>query len=673
MTNLLAAAGLVLASVCSAVSGGYGAAPKDAEMTDAHVWAASVFSAVSPVFSASYDGRPLTELLSSWTSTTEESKGEDRKVRRTLIFADPKTHLEIRCAVTEYTDFPAVEWVLTLRNGGEKDTPILDSIRALDGRVPGTESGATVHYSLGDSNDERSFSPVTRRIAPGDSAPFVLGPEHGRSSEEVMPFFNIEGQGGGVAVAVGWSGQWDTRFAYDGGTQLHVSSGMQTTHLLLHPGETIRTPRMLLVFWKGDDPLRGSNLLRQVLMAHYLPRRNGELVLAPICGSVGETDPDGSYEGPHVRSMVPDAKRGIEVFWSDMDPQQWYPGGFPDGTGTWEPDPAKYPHGLKPIGDAAHAAGLQYLLWFEPERVAKGSRIAREHPEWVSDGKDGGLFRLDLPEARAWITDYIDVQVSAAQLDWMRWDFNIRPLSHWRKNEAPDRQGITEIHYIEGLYAMWDTLRARHPGLVIDLCASGGRRIDLESLTRGVPLWHSDMPCLARPKPAADQLQNAGLFRWVPMHGAAMFELEPSYAFRSCMTTGNILIPASENYKKGDADPAPDDPIVRTVALYKKIRPYFLGDFYPLFPHVSDESVWFGYQFHRADLDAGMVVAFRREQCARDDAVLQLKGLVPDHKYELRTEDATEVRILTGEEFAACPLSAPTAPSAIIVYYKAIP
>jgi len=673
MVNFLTAAGLAMAMACGAVSGGYGAAPSDAEMADAHAWAASALAVASPVFSATYDGRPLSEAVAGWSVTAERSKPLDSRTHRALTFTDPKTHLEIHLAVIESALFPAVEWVVTLRNAGDKDTPILEGIRALDARVPGTDGGANVHYSLGDSNDEKSFAPVVKRVAPGDSAPFVLGPEHGRSSEECMPFLNIEGQGRGVAMAVGWSGQWETGFAYDGGTQLHVTSGMQKTHLLLHPGESIRTPRMLLVFWRGDDPLRGNNLLRQMLMAHYLPRRNGELVLAPICGSVGETDPDGTYEGPHVRSMVPDAKRGIEVFWSDMDPQQWYPGGFPDGTGTWEPDPAKYPHGLKPIGEAAHAAGLQYLLWFEPERVARGSFIAREHPEWVSNGKEGGLFRLDLPEARAWITDYVDKQVSAAQIDWMRWDFNIRPLSHWRKGEAPDRQGITEIHYIEGLYAMWDTLRERHPGLVIDLCASGGRRIDLESLTRGVPLWHSDMPCLAKPKPAADQLQNAGLFRWVPMHGSAMFELEPSYAFRSNMTTGNILIPASENHKKGDADPAPDDPIVRAVALYKKIRPYFLGDYYPLFAHVSDESAWFGQQFHRADLDAGMVVVFRREQCAQADTILQLKGLVPEHKYELRSEDSPEVRVLTGEALAKCPVNAPAAPSAVILYYKATP
>ena len=74
-----------------------------------------------------------------------------------------------------------------------------------------------------------------------------------------------------------------------------------------------------------------------------------------------------------------------------MDPQQWYPGGFPHGTGTWEPDLEKYPRGLRPIGEAAHAAGLEYLLWFEPERVAPGTRIEEVHPELTESKKDPWL------------------------------------------------------------------------------------------------------------------------------------------------------------------------------------------------------------------------------------------------------------------------------------------
>ena len=51
-----------------------------------------------------------------------------------------------------------------------------------------------------------------------------------------------------------------------------------------------------------------------------------------------------------------------------------------------------------------------------------------------------------------------------------------------------DRQGITEIRYVEGMYTFLDELQQRHPDLIIDNCASGGRRLDLEMIRRSVTL-----------------------------------------------------------------------------------------------------------------------------------------------------------------------------------------
>ena len=55
-----------------------------------------------------------------------------------------------------------------------------------------------------------------------------------------------------------------------------------------------------------------------------------------------------------------------------------------------------------------------------------------------------------------------------------------------------ERQGIAEIKYINGLYATLDELLDRFPGLVIDNCASGGRRLDYEMCRRSVPLFRTD-------------------------------------------------------------------------------------------------------------------------------------------------------------------------------------
>ena len=626
-------------------------------------------------FSFIYGGQPFSELLPKWKVERASAKPQSGRAQRTLTCADPVTGLRVRCEVTEYSDFPAIEWVLHFENRGTETTPILEKILPLDATFKAAaRDKIVVHHSVGEKNSGESFAPVEDVLSPEDQKGMVFAPIGGRSSDGVMPFFNLAGRDGGTVLAIGWSGQWEAGFRRSPKGALEARAGQQLAHFKLYPGETVRTPRILLVFWKGGEPLRGNNLLRQVLMAHYLPRRNGQLVFSPICASVNWTAPDGSYEEPHLSVIEPLARRGIEVLWSDMDPQQWYPKGFPTGTGTWEPDPAKYPRGLKPIGDAARAAGLDYLLWFEPERVHPGTRVDREHPEWVMPAKKewSRLFRLHDEKARRWLIDYIDVQITAAQLRWLRWDFNIEPLGFWQRNDAPDRQGTTEIRHVEGLYSMWDELRARHPGLVIDLCASGGRRIDFEALTRGVPLWHSDMQCNGKPGLSADQLQNAGLWQWVPMHGCGDFAYEPAYAFRSAMTAGNILVASNKEGRLSTADADTVEDVKRTVAIYRRLRPFMVGDFYPLFPHIKSEEVWFGYQFHRSDLNAGAAILFRREKCKDPKQAVPLREMNSRQRYDVSFEDTPEKKRMTGAELSALPVEIPSMPGSVIVYYRAI-
>ena len=86
-------------------------------------------------------------------------------------------------------------------------------------------------------------------------------------------------------------------------------------------------------------------------------------------------------------------------------------------------------------------------------------------------------------------------------LDWYREDLNGGNATG-RLAEATMpmiARASTENLYIQGHLAFWDELRRRHPALRIDSCASGGRRNDLETMRRAVPLLrndfqHSSMP-----------------------------------------------------------------------------------------------------------------------------------------------------------------------------------
>ena len=110
----------------------------------------------------------------------------------------------------------------------------------------------------------------------------TFGGHGGRSCDYDLPFMNLQQGSGGVAMAIGWTGQWQARFQRDQKSKLQAKVGLECLQAHLLPGESIRTPRVLLVFWDGEDMLRGHNLFRQALLAHYSPRIKGELVRPPI-------------------------------------------------------------------------------------------------------------------------------------------------------------------------------------------------------------------------------------------------------------------------------------------------------------------------------------------------------------------------------------------------------
>ena len=109
-------------------------------------------------------------------------------------------------------------------------------------------------------------------------------------------------------------------------------------------------------------------------------------------------------------------------------------------------------------------------------------------------------------------------------------------MQWWRDADAPDRQGITEIHYIEGLYWFWDELLKRNPGLIIDMCGSGATRIDLEAMSRCVYLWRSDHNHPGF-EPNDYQSHTYGISQWAPSTSIAS-GYPDTYSFRSSMNNG---------------------------------------------------------------------------------------------------------------------------------------
>lgn len=604
-------------------------------------------------FSFVYDGKASGELLSMWKFN-----------KQTLTWTDAATGLRVRCVAVEYADFPVVEWTVYLKNTGKENTPILENIQGLDTRFErGADGEFVLHGIRGDSCVAESFRPYSHTLGPDvvkRFSPPVAGEKvSGKSSDgpEGWPYFNLQKPGGGIIVAVGWPGQWAASFTRDHGCGVRIVAGQQLTHMYLKPGEKIRTPLIALLFWHGNDVVRAQNLWRSWYLAHNLPRIAGK-PQPPIT----HIQVEGSLASwPNVQAYL-DAGIKPDICWRDAGGvHTWYPSSTGPhtnmtwlNTGTWEPDPVKYPQGFKPFSDKVRALGMQFLLWFEPERVGDpNSWLGKNHPEWLMPGNSAGLVLNEgNPEALKWLINHVDGMVKSQGLDWYREDMNGgHHGTAWRKNDTADRQGITENLYVQGHLAFWDELRRRNPNLHIDSCASGGRRNDLETMRRAVPLLRSDWSVTVfAEKPLqreGNQAQTHGLSSWLPWQGAGVPFFLDSYSVRSYYLTGFGMV-LNGNWSKSESKRAD---VKRGYNECRQIAPLMLGDYYPLTPYSLDTTSWIAWQFYRPDLGEGVIQAFRRPDAQSETLTVKLRGLEPNARYEIKNFDGG-TRTRTGRELA---------------------
>jgi len=653
-----------------------------------------------PQISFRYDGRASDGFPAGWKRRESREKVEGGGLTH-LTHTDPTTGLEVSIHVRMFEKYSALDWVVEFANSGPGTTPILEEILPLDVRIPvPARERVRLHHANGSACRMDDFLPLVTELAPRSSK--ALAPAGGRSSNGTFPFMNLQRDGSGMVLAVGWSGQWKAHFERTEDV-LRVTAGMERTRLRLDAGENIRTPRILVLGWEGADPEDGNNLLRRLLLEYYMPRIDGELVMPPAAQCLqAHFYLTGKASAEFERKALPRAAAlGVEAYWIDAC---WYGGQAEwwQEVGSWVVNTERFPDGLKPISDAAHEAGMKFVLWFEPERVRPGSLIHREHPEFLlacENDPSNLLLNLGMPEAREYVTDLISQLIADNGVDIYRQDFNFDPLPYWRCVDAPDREGLAEMRYIEGLYAFWDELRRRHPGMWIDNCASGGRRIDLETMSRSLPLWPSDFPDICglpfgRDLHVGDQCINAGLARWIPLFGGGVWNFTP-YGTRGEIIGGFTfgfhidhrdfppddnprLVGSNDVLASGKTlldDDFPLDKARAAVREWGSIRQFFIGDFHLLVPLTASSHDWCAWQFHREDLDAGIAMFLRRHLSPFTTMQAELRSVLPEAEYEVSlSPDYREApgKRVKGKDLRPISLTIACAPGSLLLRYRRV-
>jgi alpha-galactosidase len=699
--------GFVLVANCvmAMALGKAGDAPQDNQWLNEHL----LSDQAQLPFSFAYDRQGSSVLLKAWPKKIETRQLDNIRTEHIVRWTDPKTGLEVRMEATEFANSPVVEWTAYFKNSGKADAAMLEYVQALDISFPVTGEGIpTVLYSKGCGVMD-TYSLVKKSLNQLES--FQMSSESGGKTIDTIPFFDITTKGRGLIGAMGWPGKWTINFSRATESAIAVSAGMESTHLSLHPGEEIRTPEVLLLPWEGDD-IDAHNVLRRHILKYHTPQYDGKPVVLPVShlGWGGMK----TSTSLHLIDQITKENIGFENFWMDAG---WYGTDRPVDefqvfgkedwflhAGNWRVNQVPHPDGtgLRSISDAAHAKGMKFLLWFEPERAVVGTPLTLEHPEWfigeVTTAFAGDaalpivkfrLFDFGNPAARQYMIDSISDLIDKQGIDVYRQDCNFALAPFWEKNDTADRQGMTQIRYVEGLLEFWDGLRRRHPKLILDIVQRG----DLDTISRAVDLSRADYPVSPDADPIGAQISTEGLAYW-RAHFGTLLQVRPNdtYHFRSGMAPGlafALFNVAGYPNQIGKFIPAdfPYDWMRTMVSQLKLVRPYYYGDYYPLLPCSANSDCatdpskersaafeWAAWQFNRPEDGDGMVQAFRREESDEAAKDLRLRGIDPAATYEVTDLDAKTPTTVSGKDLMQHGLHVEIAGKrgAVIIVYRRI-
>ena len=615
-------------------------------------------------FSFLFGGKQIGPALP--TNWTVAGKGDE------MVFRDP-TGLAVIRSARHFNDSDAVEYTVRFRNEGTHSLPALSSVNAVDLTFAGDVVLHSSVVSSGGDTAEAVYPPrdfaITRRyfapMMPIERGEVTLSTGDGDSSRDNLPFFFLENQANkeGIFVGLGWTGDWKLSIKMSSEDRaIRVKGGMNGINLSLEPGEEISGPEILLGSYRGTLST-GSNRLRRLIRDHYQPSVAGNRLSPPILFSTW-FDVGAELDDKVFRSLVDDAAGiGQEVFLQDAG---WYEGvtntpytdmgatwkNISNPLGNWElgEDRRKFPQGLKPLADYVRSKGMMFGLWFEPERSGPNSLIARQHPDWVTfiPNHAWGMVDLGNPAVQAYLCGIFDRYIKDFGVRYIRWDQNNELLPYWASKDRPGREGLAQIRHIEGLHHIEDWIRKNHPEVILESCASGGRRIDLQTLARRQTLWLSDEtmdPLIVR-----FHLEGANLF--LPGNGLLVGFVPPTSVYQKA----GVHVPdiAFQSYFGGafgsggrlfDWPPELKAQARKHFDAYKKVRGFLAEDYYALVPQPKTLEEWAGWQFANPERGDGFVQAFRLNS-PETVKWLPLHGLDANATYEFTD-------VYTGQKWSA--------------------
>lgn len=577
-----------------------------------------------------------------------------------LILSNDDKCLEVTVEATVFEDNSTCQWTVYIKNTGAENSGVISDFYALDSSF--TTGEAEIYYSMGSDTGASDFSLINKKLSSSEK---VFSGSDGKPTEKYLPYFNINGADCGIILGIGWTGQWKSALSQTNGlTDISVKQEHFEAYLL--PGEEVRSPLVSLSFYKNNNPLKGFNLFRSWITDSVYPESVTQNVytVMEVAGPLSTRTSDEIIE--ILDGMNDSVYQNTDAFWMDAG---WYEynEGWYDGVGNWTVDTSRYDNGISELSGYAAEKGLGHVLWYEPERVYPGTEFHKtgsQHEQWLIDtGDENCMWNLANEDAFNYYCKYILNSLKENGVTVYRQDFNFAPLEYWQKADKEfygGRTGICENHYITNLYKYLDYLTENLNGLIIDNCASGGKRLDLEMTYRSIPFWRSDYNCAYHYNLfEATQSQTYGLSFWLPISGTSLW-MENEYSMRSAIMPLMLMDFFSNTH--------PD------FGFYKEQRQLMGGNFYPIDFGSFDKDKIHAMQYSTDDALSGMALIYKRADVLSKEYTVNFNGLIPSQTYNVYDfDDPDTVYTLTGEKLMdeGLTINLPEGEKAIILMYSA--
>lgn len=335
------------------------------------------------------------------------------------------------------------------------------------------------------------FEPVEHSAARG----LHVGVRTGRSSHGAHPLVALEAPGVVVLVSVAWSGNW--RVAIDDDGVLRAGVEPHDFFIDLAPGESVVAPS---VFVAHGATLTEAGAALAAAVGGIIPRSSRSDAMPTEWNHWWPYEDREIDADTFVAESRAAAALGLEVATLDAG---WF--GSADRAADWQTErgdwerenTVRFPGGVAALADRVRETGADFGVWIEAEALGADARARRAHPEIVATRStpDGaaritvsldpddptflGYVCLGSPAGRTFVLDAMDDIVRRTGARWLKLDFNVDPGSGCDRDDHGHGRGDGLFRHYEGLYAVLDLFRERHPDVVLESCSSGGLRIDL--------------------------------------------------------------------------------------------------------------------------------------------------------------------------------------------------